>query len=72
MYWKPLGDGRVRCELCPLRCIIDEGKRGSCKIRINKGGKLYTLNYGKVSSIALDPIEKNHYFTSGQVHVHSP
>ncbi|WP_297421055.1 AmmeMemoRadiSam system radical SAM enzyme [Thermococcus sp.] len=62
MYWEPLENGRVRCKLCPLNCIIDEGQRGSCRVRKNIGGKLYTLNYGKVSAIAADPVEKKPLF----------
>ena len=62
MYWEPMENDRVRCRLCPLNCIIDEGQRGSCKVRKNIGGKLYTLNYGKVSAIAADPVEKKPLF----------
>ncbi|NJE42382.1 AmmeMemoRadiSam system radical SAM enzyme [Thermococcus sp. GR6] len=62
MYWEPLEGGKVRCRLCPLNCIINEGQRGSCRIRKNIGGKLYTLNYGKVSSMATDPVEKKPLF----------
>ena len=62
MYWEPLEGGKVRCRLCPLNCIINEGHRGSCRVRKNIGGKLYTLNYGKVSSIASDPVEKKPLF----------
>ncbi|WP_297069509.1 AmmeMemoRadiSam system radical SAM enzyme [Thermococcus sp.] len=62
MYWEPLEDGRVRCRLCPLNCIITEGKRGSCRVRKNVNGKLYSLNYGKVSSLAADPVEKKPLF----------
>lgn len=61
-YWEPLDGGRVRCRLCPLNCIINDGHRGSCKVRKNVGGRLYTLNYGRVSSMALDPIEKKPLF----------
>ncbi|RLF90107.1 AmmeMemoRadiSam system radical SAM enzyme [Thermococci archaeon] len=61
-YWEPLDGKKVRCHLCPLNCIINEGKRGSCRVRVNINGKLYALNYGKVSSIALDPIEKKPLF----------
>ncbi len=61
-FWEPLEGGRVRCTLCPVRCVINEGKRGSCRVRVNVGGRLYTLNYGKVTSIALDPIEKKPLF----------
>ncbi len=62
MYWEPLDKNRVRCRLCPLNCIIDDGQRGSCRVRRNIGGKLYTLNYGKVSAIAADPVEKKPLF----------
>ncbi|WP_456395593.1 AmmeMemoRadiSam system radical SAM enzyme [Thermococcus sp.] len=62
MYWERIGDDTVRCRLCPLNCIISEGRRGSCRVRENRGGKLYTLNYGLVSSIASDPVEKKPLF----------
>ncbi len=48
----------VRCLLCPKGCLIEDGKRGDCKVRLNKGGVLYTLNYEKVAALAYDPIEK--------------
>ncbi|NJE84657.1 AmmeMemoRadiSam system radical SAM enzyme [Thermococcus sp. CX2] len=62
MFWEKLDGNRVRCRLCPVNCIIDEGQRGSCRIRKNISGKLYTLNYGKVSSMAMDPVEKKPLF----------
>jgi pyruvate formate lyase activating enzyme len=58
-------DGRVRCGLCPHRCSIAEGHEGVCGVRRNVGGRLFALTYGRVSSIAADPIEKKpvfHYF----------
>ncbi len=57
MLWKPK-DGKVLCYLCAHRCVIDEGKRGLCSVRINSDGKLYSLVYGKLISRAIDPIEK--------------
>jgi pyruvate formate lyase activating enzyme len=51
-------DGQVHCSLCPHRCHIAEGKKGICQVRKNEGGVLYSLNYGVVSAMALDPIEK--------------
>ena len=48
----------VICYLCPHHCSIAEGKRGICGMRRNDDGKLYAMNYGMVSSLALDPIEK--------------
>ncbi|MHC4606603.1 MAG: AmmeMemoRadiSam system radical SAM enzyme [Planctomycetota bacterium] len=49
---------RVRCNVCSLRCTIQEGERGVCGTRWNNGGTLYTLLYGLTSSVAADPIEK--------------
>ena len=61
-YWTKLEDNKVRCELCPFRCVLKDGQVGVCRVRKNIGGKLYALNYGKVSSIAVDPIEKKPLF----------
>ena len=46
------------CPVCPHRCALTEGKTGLCRARGMRGGELVSLNYGVVSSIALDPIEK--------------
>jgi len=51
-------NGKVVCELCPHFCNIPQGKTGRCRVRMNDGGKLVSLNYGKVASVALDPVEK--------------
>ena len=61
-HWTKLDGKKVRCELCPHRCILDDGQVGVCRVRKNIGGKLYTLNYGSVSSMAIDPIEKKPLF----------
>jgi pyruvate formate lyase activating enzyme len=55
-------DGKVRCRVCPRLCVIAEGKLGTCKTRLNEGGKCYSLIYGKVCSVAADPIEKKPLF----------
>ena len=55
-------DKEVHCLLCPRDCRIKEGGIGVCGVRVNKEGKLYTLIYGVVSSIAVDPIEKKPLF----------
>ncbi|MHA1596691.1 MAG: AmmeMemoRadiSam system radical SAM enzyme [Candidatus Asgardarchaeia archaeon] len=55
-------DGKVRCELCPRSCILSEGQVGFCGVRKNVGGKIYSLNYGLVTSMAVDPIEKKPLF----------
>jgi pyruvate formate lyase activating enzyme len=48
----------VQCALCPNRCRIVPGGRGRCKARINANGNLFTLVYGHLSSVSIDPIEK--------------
>jgi len=57
-----LPDGRVRCHVCQWRCVINPGKMGVCRMRINRDGTLYAMNYGEVSSVAADPIEKKPLF----------
>jgi len=46
------------CDLCPRRCSLNEGQTGFCRARINRAGKIVCENYGRVTSLALDPIEK--------------
>lgn len=51
-------NGEVRCNTCWHRCKLKEGKTGICRVRKNEDGVLKVMNYGMVSSVALDPIEK--------------
>ncbi|HDN19867.1 MAG TPA: radical SAM protein, partial [Candidatus Acetothermia bacterium] len=62
MLWESLGEGRIRCNLCAHRCIIPPGKRGICMVRENRDGTLYTLVYGRLVAVAVDPIEKKPLF----------
>lgn len=48
----------IRCDICPHGCLIAEGRKGFCGGRANKNGRMVAENYGKITSIALDPIEK--------------
>jgi pyruvate formate lyase activating enzyme len=60
-----LGEGVVGCHVCPRLCHIAPGKSGVCRARVNEDGKLYAITYGKVCSVAADPIEKKplyHFF----------
>ena len=56
-HWHPEGEA-VRCELCPHRCRIADGKRGICRVRQNRDGTLYALTYGRIAAVQMDPIEK--------------
>ncbi len=60
-----LSEGEIVCRLCPRQCRLASGGSGFCKVRTNQDGKLFTTNYGQISSIGLDPIEKKplyHYY----------
>lgn len=48
----------MKCDLCFHHCEIAEGKDGFCKARGCVNGSIVPLQYGKVTSIALDAIEK--------------
>jgi len=58
LLYDKLPGGKVKCNVCAVRCIIPEGDRGACRTRLNERGTLYTLLYGLTSSVCVDPIEK--------------
>ena len=49
---------RAVCGGCMNRCVLEEGQTGLCRARKNTGGAVVPVNYGKIMSMALDPIEK--------------
>ncbi|MBR6222771.1 MAG: hypothetical protein IKQ71_04995 [Lachnospiraceae bacterium] len=71
------------CNVCPHRCNLEEGQTGLCHARkVDKGqGKsieqeeslessTIPANYGQITSIALDPIEKKplyHFHPGSQI-----
>ncbi len=62
LFYKKLDGNKVRCFLCAHHCIIKERKRGICFVRENRDGILYSLVYGKIISMNVDPIEKKPLF----------
>ena len=46
------------CDVCFRHCKIEENKIGFCGARTCRDGKITAANYGKITSAALDPIEK--------------
>lgn len=58
MFFNKIEDQKVHCYLCPHNCVIKPGGIGACRARKNFDGTLYSLNYGKITSAAMDPIEK--------------
>ena len=67
LFYEKLDQNRVHCFLCPHHCRNPPDGRGICGVRKNIGGALYSLNYGEISSIGVDPIEKKplHRFHPG-------
>lgn len=61
-YFESLDNGYVRCNLCPNRCILALGQIGLCKARKNIAGKLYSVVYGKLAAVHIDPIEKKPFY----------
>ena len=57
-YWEKQENNVIKCGLCPHYCLINENKSGKCGVRKNIDGTLIASGYGRVTSIALDPIEK--------------
>jgi pyruvate formate lyase activating enzyme len=57
-FYEFLAGKRVKCGICPHRCLLADGEVGLCRVRKNYGGKLYALNYGKWAAGGLDPVEK--------------
>jgi len=69
-WWEPEAGGRVHCYLCPRHCHIGVGQSGFCFIRVNEGGRLYSLGYGSPAALQIDPIEKkplNHFLPGSKV-----
>jgi pyruvate formate lyase activating enzyme len=58
MLYEKKKDKKVSCCLCARRCLITDSATGFCLVRKNEGGILYSLNYGKAVSAAVDPIGK--------------
>ena len=63
-YWTQLEDARIRCDLCPRFCKLNEGQRGLCFVRARKNNEIVLTTYGRSSGFCVDPIEKkplNHF-----------
>ena len=58
---EPIERGRLRCYACGHECPIPDGAVGVCKVRFNRGGRLY-VPWGYVGGVQCDPIEKKPFF----------
>src|ERR1700733_5372173 len=69
-WWNPEAGDKAHCYLCPRHCHIGDGQAGFCFIRVNEGGKLYSLGYASPAAMQIDPIEKkplNHFLPGTRV-----
>lgn len=60
----------LKCNVCFHECRLEEGQVGMCRTRYNKNGVSTSYNYGCITSLALDPIEKKplyHYFPGNYI-----
>ncbi|MFA6281440.1 MAG: AmmeMemoRadiSam system radical SAM enzyme [Candidatus Omnitrophota bacterium] len=58
LFYTKNPDTSVDCFLCSHHCHVKDGSYGICAVRLNREGVLYSLNYGKVVALNIDPIEK--------------
>ncbi|MFW9929135.1 MAG: AmmeMemoRadiSam system radical SAM enzyme [Candidatus Thorarchaeota archaeon] len=64
-YQKKIDEDYSQCLICERKCKIKNGKVGFCQSRINKDGEIFTIVYGLIPAISLNPIEKKplyHFF----------
>lgn len=59
---QPLREQAVQCRVCEHFCVLKPGMWGQCGVRINRGGMLYLVVYGRAVAAHVDPIEKKPLF----------
>jgi radical SAM domain protein len=63
-------DTPITCTLCPHACRLRAGATGFCRARRNEGDTIRAINYGRLTALALDPIEKKplyHFYPNSQI-----
>lgn len=46
------------CHVCPQACRLEPGEVGRCRARIARDEQVISQNYGQITSLSLDPVEK--------------
>ena len=70
LFGRKIGNNRIECRACARLCKIPEGSHGFCYVRQNRNGRLSLVNYGVISAMQIDPIEKkpfNHFMPGSYV-----
>lgn len=69
-FYTGISETKAKCTLCPHECLIHEGAAGICKVRSCKNGKLISDTYGRLSAVAVDPVEKKplyHFYPGASI-----
>jgi pyruvate formate lyase activating enzyme len=61
LFYSPTPRG-VKCLICPNECTLKLDELSTCRNRINKNDKLYTIAYGNPCALNIDPIEKKPFY----------
>ncbi|MGD0938866.1 MAG: AmmeMemoRadiSam system radical SAM enzyme [Terracidiphilus sp.] len=61
-FYQKLQDRKIKCRLCPRKCIVGDSERGHCGVRENRDGTFYTLVHSRVVAAHVDPVEKKPLF----------
>ena len=60
--YEKLPQDKVKCKTCWCQCLIYDGELGFCQTRKNQNGTLYSLEYGLISSLSINPAEKKPFY----------
>ncbi len=60
--YKKIKDKKTLCQTCSHFCLLCKNEKGKCGVKKNINGTLYSLNYGKVVALNIDPIEKKPFY----------
>ena len=69
-FFETADEDKIQCRLCPNNCLIAPGKFGVCRVRYNNEGSLELPFYGRLSAVAIDPIEKKplyHFYPGSSI-----
>jgi pyruvate formate lyase activating enzyme len=69
-FFELVEEDRIQCSLCPNSCLIASGRFGVCAVRFNNSGTLELPFYGRLSAVAVDPIEKKplyHFYPGSSI-----
>ncbi|NCB32713.1 MAG: radical SAM protein [Erysipelotrichia bacterium] len=60
----------IICPVCMHACRLQEGQLGRCRARKNEAGRNVCISYGRIASMAMDPIEKKplvHFYPGSHI-----